>query len=68
MAGFLNKTDVIIDSLNLEVKHYPVKWFGNKKIDITDIKQLYTSEKITHHKNGTSVRYTVNVIDQRGRS
>ena len=68
IAGYFNKTDIIIDSLNLEVKHYPVKWFGNKCIDVADIKQLYTSERVTNNKNGTTITYKVNVIDNQGRS
>ena len=62
IAGYFNKTDIIIDPMYIEVKIYPIKWFGNKKIDITEIKQLYTTEKISNTKNGTTVRYQVSVV------
>ncbi|MCH6256196.1 hypothetical protein MLD52_06525 [Puniceicoccaceae bacterium K14] len=62
IAGYLNKTDISLDPSFLEVKHYPVKWFGNKRIDIGDIKQVYTEEIVTRTKNGTRISYVVKVI------
>lgn len=44
-----------------------MKWFGNKEVGIDDIKQLYTTEKISNNKNGSSARYTVNILTREGK-
>ncbi|HKK17661.1 MAG TPA: hypothetical protein VJ952_03185 [Opitutales bacterium] len=67
VAGFLNKTDVRINPLKVSVRSYPMKWFGNKEVPIDDIKQLYTTEKISNNKNGTSMSYTVNILTPAGK-
>lgn len=68
IAGFVNKTDIRINPVKVSVKSYPMKWFGNKEVGIDDIKQLYTTEKISNNSNnGTSVSYTVNIVTGMGK-
>ena len=67
IAGFVNKTDIRINPLKVSVLSYPMKWFGNKEVRVDDVKQLYTTEKITSNKNGTSVSYTVNIMTSMGK-
>jgi len=67
VAGFLNKTDIIISPETLKVRTYPVKWPGDKVIDVADVRQLYTTEKVTRTKNGQTVRYAVNIVTHANR-
>lgn len=62
LSSFINKTDVSIDPRHLTVRHYPLPWFGGKKIPVHSIKQIYAREKITRNKNGASVSYPLYVI------
>lgn len=67
IAGFVNKTDIRINPIKLSVLSYPMKWFGNKEVDVDRIKQLYTTEKVTQGKNGASVTYIVNIVTKENR-
>ena len=67
IAGFLNKTDITISFFSVKVRSFPVKWFGDKEVAVDDIQQLYVTEKISQNKNGTQVRYTVNIMTKSNR-
>ncbi|MEX0330832.1 MAG: hypothetical protein AB3N64_05355 [Puniceicoccaceae bacterium] len=64
IAGFINKTDIIISPMQVEVRIHPMKWPGQGIYDISDIKQLYTYQKVRRTKNGTSITYEVRLIDK----
>ena len=64
IAGFVNKTDIIISPMQIQVRIQPMKWPGEGTYDISDIKQLYTYEKVRRTKNGTSITYEVRLIDK----
>ena len=55
----------IIMIIEPQVKHYLLSGC-NKCVDV-QMKQLYTSERVTNNKNEL-IRYRVNVIDNQGRS
>ncbi len=67
LATFINKTDIRIDGYNLAVKHYPLAWPGQQEIPVVDIAQLYSKERITRNKNGTTVTYQVHVVTKDNR-
>ena len=48
LAGFINKTQVILDNRELKVKHGPVPWLGWITLDRYDIVQIFT--KMTRKK------------------
>jgi hypothetical protein len=62
IAGYLNKTYVRVDISNIVIKHAPLPFFGNKTLNSSGIKQLYTKEKVSHSRHGSSVSYEVHVI------
>lgn len=62
IASFLNTTDIIISPMQIQVRIQPVKWPGEGRYDISDIRQLYTYEKVRRTKNGTSITYEVRFI------
>ncbi len=64
VANILNSTIISVGFDNVTVKHTPIAWFGNKNIFKHDIKQLYVKQHISKGKNGTTISYTVNLIDK----
>ena len=59
IAGFFNTTTVTAGMGNLEIRHHPVPWFGNKKIKTSEIRQFYSKEKISQGKNGQGFTYEI---------
>jgi hypothetical protein len=58
LAGYLNKTTIRVDNENIRVKHSPLPFFfGNKKLDSSGIKQLYSKEKMGHGQNKNSITH-----------
>ena len=53
----LNRTVVTVLSGQLEVHHEPLPAPGNVRLSVHDLEQLYTKERVSHTKNGTSISY-----------
>jgi hypothetical protein len=62
MTGLLNSTHIIIGQGKLVVRHKPIPWLGNKNIDTSNFKQLYSIDKIHRSKNGSYQTYEVHAI------
>ena len=59
LAGFLNTTTIRVQWDELEVRHGPVPWPGNKTLSARDLEQFYCQEKINRGKNGVQYAYQV---------
>ena len=68
VAGWFNRTHILVSHRKLAVQHTPVPWFGNKEISASELQQVYAKEKISHSRNGTTVTYEVHAITHRGRN
>lgn len=68
LAGFLNRTDIFVSLATIEIKHSPLPWPGKLRLKATDLKQLYSKEKVRHHRNSTSVSYEVHALNKSGSS
>lgn len=66
LTSWLNKTTIKISKSRIEIKHSPLPWLGNKKIDALDVKQVYGKEKVSRNSNSSSVSYEVHIIAHRG--
>jgi predicted Zn finger-like uncharacterized protein len=64
LAGYLNKTHLLIDHQNLHIKHAPLPWRGNYVIALKSITQFYCKERIMRSKNGHTRSYSLNYIDE----
>ncbi|HVJ83988.1 MAG TPA: hypothetical protein VM452_00010 [Caulifigura sp.] len=40
VAGFLNKTQILVDTSQLHVRHQPVPWWGNRIVNVDDIQEF----------------------------
>ncbi len=58
VAGFLNTTTLLVDKGVLQVRHRPVPWWGNKKIQADNIDQIYCKEKKHQQQSGSGVSQT----------
>jgi hypothetical protein len=66
LAGYLNKTVIQVDRRELTITHGPLPWPGNRRLNPFDLAQLYTRERLHHHRNSTSTTYEVYAILQDG--
>lgn len=55
-GNLLNTTIIRVDNEALDIKHVPLP-FPSKRIAVSDIQQLYTRQRISRGKNGTTVSY-----------
>ncbi len=62
IAGYINKTVIEVNSMFLSVRHRPLPFLGNKKIQSQDIKQLYSKEMIHRGKNGINYTYEIHAV------
>lgn len=48
VAGFVNRTVLEAGRTQILVKHRPLPWIGEQTIDIADVKQLFTVERLAN--------------------
>jgi hypothetical protein len=64
LAIFLNSTVITANKFQLSVSVGPLPWKGNRRIDSSQVRQLFCKEKISRRKNGTSSSYSVEAVMQ----
>ena len=62
LAGFYNRTLVLVGEGKLTIQHVPLPWPGNKVLQASDLTQLYSEERIIRTRNGTQIKYQLNAI------
>ena len=65
-AGFLNRTRITLNTLELRIRHYPLPWPGNKVVQRQEIEQLFCEEIMHSNKNGTSYTYNLQAVKNGG--
>jgi hypothetical protein len=68
LAGWINTTRIRVDQGRISVRHGPLPWLGNKDLDGSDLKQLYSKEKITRGRNSTTIKYEVHALTANGKN
>jgi hypothetical protein len=68
LAGWVNTTRIRVDQGRIAVRHGPLPWLGNKDLDGSTLKQLYSKEKISRGRNSTTVTYEVHALTANGRN
>ena len=66
LALFINRTAVEVDGDRLRVTHGPLPWPGNRDLGTGELQQLWSRERISRSKNGTSVTYEVHAALKSG--
>jgi len=65
LAGFLNRSYVVIDRDTFSVSHAPLPWLGNLRVPVSQVKQLYCKQKAGKQNSGPT--YQLSVILEDGR-
>ncbi len=68
LAGYINRTYIRVDHSFLSIKHAPLPFPWNKTVDASDIKQVYSKERISRSRRGSSVTYEVHALTHSGRN
>lgn len=63
-AGWMNKTDIFVNKQLMEIKHSPVPWMGNKKLDATTLTQFYVHKSVATNDGRTTVTYEVHYLQK----
>jgi hypothetical protein len=64
LAGFYNKTHVLVGEGKVTIRHLPLPWPGSKTLQASDLTQLYSQERVIRTRNGTQLKYQLNAIDR----
>lgn len=68
VAGLLNTSSIVVSKDTLEIRHKPLPWPGNKKVNVEDVRQLYTKEKISRDSDKTAtIAYQVYIVTRNGK-
>jgi hypothetical protein len=63
IAGFVNRTVINVNRQWLSVTHGPIPWYGNKRIDIPQVIQLFAEEvRSQNNRSGMSFSYQLNTL------
>ena len=68
IAGWFNSTHIKVGHDYITVRHRPFPYIGNKTINASDIKQLYSKEKVSRNEDNTSITYEVHAITHSGKN
>lgn len=66
--GWFNRTHIVFSPRKLTIAHRPFPWIGSLELNARTLKQLYSKERISRGRNGTSVTYEVHAVTKDGRS
>jgi len=66
IACFINRTYIRVAYQSIDIKHKPLPWPGSKRVNSSDLKQLFSKEKIHRNRNGVSYSYEVHAITHAG--
>lgn len=67
IAGFVNRTEIVVDGRELSVRHRPMPWIGTLRMPVDQIDQFYCKQRISRsNNNGTSVSYQLYALEKGG--
>lgn len=68
LAGWVNRTRILVSREDLAIRHGPLPWLGGQELKSASLRQLYSKEVVSYSKNGRSVQYQLHAITQEGRN
>lgn len=60
LATWVNKTHIFVGQNAMEIIHKPLPWLGHKRLDAKNIKQLYSTKKISRSTTNNHTRSITN--------
>jgi predicted RNA-binding Zn-ribbon protein involved in translation (DUF1610 family) len=67
LAGFLNRTTLRVDGQKFTLQYDPLPWYGEVKVPINELEQLYCKESHTSSDSGTHYSYQLCAVLKGGR-
>lgn len=67
LASWLNQTHIRVGQGNISVQHKPIPWLGNKTLNVSGLKQLYSEERVWR-KDAHVITYEVHALTRGDRS
>ncbi|MCP4542601.1 MAG: hypothetical protein GY832_36225 [Chloroflexi bacterium] len=68
LASYVNRTYIRVNHSFLSIQHAPLPFPGNRTVDASDIKQVYSKENISRSRRSNSVTYEVHALTRNGRN
>jgi hypothetical protein len=69
IAGWCNRTRILVGQGKVAIRHSPIPWFGNIEIDSSNLKQVYTQERVGRSRRGNDhTTYEVRAVTEDGRN
>ncbi len=68
LAGWFNRSMIIVGGGKVVVRTGPLPWWGNKDLQSVGLKQLYVKEKVRRSRGGGNSTYDLHVITSDGRN
>lgn len=65
LAGFLNRSKLVVDRGAFSVSHGPLPWLGSLHVPVTQVRQLYCKEKPGKQDSGPTYQLSVILSDGR---
>lgn len=62
VATLLNRTEVVVTPEQLTVRHGPVPWGGNRRLEAPRVRQVFCDEAQTRGRRGLDVTFRVNAV------
>jgi hypothetical protein len=67
LTRWVNRTRIIVDRETVTVRHGPLPWLGNKKLEASTCRQFYRNEVEHRGKGGPTRTYEVCALTRDGR-
>ena len=68
LSHCINRTNIIVNMQKLIIKHGPIPALGNKTVETSDIRQLYSKEHISYSRYGFPIHsYEIHAETKSGR-
>lgn len=65
LAGFFNRSKLLVNQGVFSVRHDPLPWWGELNVPISEIDQLYCKEKHSSKNNSSTYQLSVILKDER---
>jgi hypothetical protein len=68
LATLLNTTTLTVGRGWLRIRHGPLYWPGRVDVPTSSLDQLYARKRVSHSKNGTTVRFELHAVLKDGKN
>jgi hypothetical protein len=67
LGAIINTATLRVNASEITLRHAPLPWFGNRRLDTASIAQLYTKEVFRRSRRSVSTNYEIHAATRDGR-